>query len=306
MSQQAIIDDLNCRLSEAREVVPAVFATGGELFFHDVADHNIMMFDQCHFVYEGRTAKNWLLFHCIEGWMDRGHNGFRDAIGAWESGKYNVHFPNGDYDKNRINLPPSMCYMFELYEGSDVQSYEDMPFTRIQVEGKWIWRRQEKPFQHKHVAIENASNMDSNLSQQAMIDEMSWKLNEAKEAAPALFANGTELLSHVTYERDLSNYHGPDYFEYEGRTSENWLILHHVIGKHFREYFSGGTRDAIGSYWFKKYEMYSPDGKVDKSRIKLPPKMCSKFRLYNGDDYDEPYVRIEVGGKFIWATKLLC
>jgi len=302
MSQQAIIDELNCKLNEAREVVPAVFATGGELFEHDVADH-FGEFDYCYFVYEGRTAKNWLLFHCIEGWMDRGHGGFRDAIGAWEDGKYNVHFPNGDYDKNRINLPPSMCYMFQLYEGSDVQSYEDMPFTRIKVGGKWIWRRQEKPFQHNHVAIEKASIMDSNMSQQAMIDEMNCKLNEAKEAAPALFANGTELLSHVSYYPWMSNEHGPDYFEYEGRTPENWLILHHVIGGNFGK-INGGTRDAIGCGWLQQYEMYSPNGEVDITRIKLPPKMCSKFRLYDGDGYDEPYARIEVGGKFIWVTKL--
>ena len=281
---QAIIYALNCKLNEAREVVPAVFATVGELFEHDVYSH-FGEFDYCYLEYEGRTDKNWLLFHCIEGWI----GDMKDAIGAWEGGKYDVYLPNGDVDKHRINLPPKLCYMFELYEGSQRETDSEYPFTRIQVEGKWIWRRQKRPFEQNHVGIEKASITDSNMSQQAIIDELNCKLKEAKEAAPALFANGTELLSHVSYERDLSNYHGPDYFEYEGRTSENWLIIHHVDGGNFnRENYkhkSYGSRDAIGCGWLQEYEMYFPNQEVDITRIKLPPKMCSKFRLYESD-YD--------------------
>ena len=127
-----------------------------------------------------------------------------------------------------------------------------------------------------HVRVFQSLLEKGYLTQQKQIKELKKKLAEAGEAAAALFASVGDTFTHATDDRGN---HG-DVFEYEGRTSEGWLIFHHLEGGGFHGYhgLNGGVRDAIGAFPVSTYEVQLPNGERDLDRIKLPPSMCYMFR----------------------------
>ena len=112
--------------------------------------------------------------------------------------------------------------------------------------------------------------------QERQIKELKNKLAEVEEAVPALFASVGDVFTHATDDRGDAG----DVFEYEGRTSEGWLIFHHIEGGGFHGYhgLNGGVRDAIGAFPVSIYGVKLPNGERDVDRFKLPPKMCYMFR----------------------------
>ena len=105
--------EMENKLAECEDAVPALFASIGDTFTHATDDRGNA---GDVFAYEGRTSEGWLVFKHLEGGGFHGYHGtnggVRDAIGAWPLSKYSLRLPNGERDVDRIQLPPSMCYMF--------------------------------------------------------------------------------------------------------------------------------------------------------------------------------------------------
>ena len=92
---------------------------------------------------------------------------------------------------------------------------------------------------------------------------------ELRRVAPVMFADPGDLFTHRSEEAFLDF----DIFEYQGRTTNNWLIFRHVEGDGFH-IVNGGVRDMIGAWPIENYAI--PD---DPSLIKLPPDLCYMFRV---------------------------
>ena len=102
--------EMENKLAECEDAVPALFASIGDTFTHATDDRGNA---GDVFAYEGRTSEGWLVFKHLEGGgFNQTNGGVRDAIGAWPLSTYSLRLPNGERDVDRIKLPPSMCYMF--------------------------------------------------------------------------------------------------------------------------------------------------------------------------------------------------
>ena len=94
--------EMENKLAECEDAVPALFASIGDTFTHATDDRG----DAGDiFVYEGRTNEGWLVFKHLEGGgFNQTNGGVRDAIGAWPLSKYSLRLPNGERDLDRIQL----------------------------------------------------------------------------------------------------------------------------------------------------------------------------------------------------------
>ena len=92
---------------------------------------------------------------------------------------------------------------------------------------------------------------------------------ELRRVAPVMFADPGDLFTHRSEEAFLDF----DIFEYQGRTTNNWLIFRHVEGDGFH-IVNGGVRDMIGAWPIENYEISD-----DPSLIKLPPDLYYMFRV---------------------------
>mmetsp|Transcript_23014 Transcript_23014/g.34196 ORF Transcript_23014/g.34196 Transcript_23014/m.34196 type:complete len:186 (-) Transcript_23014:164-721(-) len=116
------------------------------------------------------------------------------------------------------------------------------------------------------------------------------QLEEAKKAAPALFAKpGDQFTFHVTYcdfdaiveyvgrnttppqkadfGGDHNNYQSPDI---------GWLIFRNVGEVNFRVY-----RDMVGAWPISKYSHYE-GGKMKNDTLCIPPGMCGELKVWRG------------------------
>ena len=92
---------------------------------------------------------------------------------------------------------------------------------------------------------------------------------ELRDVIPVMFAQPGDHFMH----RFEDAYLDSDIFEYQGRTTDNWLIFRHVEGDGFH-IVNGGVRDIIGAWPMETYAI--PD---DPFLIKLPPDLCYMFRV---------------------------
>ena len=93
--------------------------------------------------------------------------------------------------------------------------------------------------------------------------------DELCEAVPALFALPGDIFL-VDDQHD-----GYVEFEYEGRTTDNWLIFQISDGEPIPSYI----RDVLEAYPITIYALDNDDGTPDPTRVKLPPSMCYMFRV---------------------------
>mmetsp|Transcript_7718 Transcript_7718/g.13008 ORF Transcript_7718/g.13008 Transcript_7718/m.13008 type:complete len:187 (-) Transcript_7718:242-802(-) len=125
------------------------------------------------------------------------------------------------------------------------------------------------------------------------------QLEEAKKAAPALFAKpGDQFTFHVTYcdfdaivEYVGRNTTPPRKVEFCGTYEDNrfspeigWLIFHNAGGYTPINVCNGGIRDTIGAWPIAQYSHYD-EKEMKRDTLCIPPEMCGDLKVWKGYGY---------------------
>lgn len=141
-------------------------------------------------------------------------------------------------------------------------------------------------------------------NREQVIRESIRQLEEAKQAAPALFAKPGDMFEWLCpSEMYNESFTEPCVLEYLGRNETapipielslsgidfirsspevGWLVFRHVRGRCINE-AGYGIRYALDAFPQALFQHYNSEGQADESTICIPPSMCGSLRINDGD-----------------------
>lgn len=270
-------------LQEAKQAVPALFAKPGDLFewrtwtgdavveyvgrneapSKEITDeeftnsfHDLPKKDKM------TPKKGWLVFRNHGGLtpLNVTSGGIRDACGAWPIACTSQYNADGVIVEGTMCIPPENCGALKKCgcDDKEGEDNDDEPDEEIFVSKKL--------------------------------------LQEAKRAAPVLFANPSSSFEWCSC--DPSGGVESCIMKYVGRNQTpapkslnrdqiGWIVLKNLDrGNNQIDACSDGIRDEIGAWPISEYSQYNEEGKRISGTLCIPPEKCGAINVYKEPAYD--------------------